>query len=686
MPARIFQNNFTTGVITPGMASRVDWQKYRSACLQIETAIPLAHGGIAKRPGTRLVDELPSKGRLVSFSYSRNENYLLVFLEKEMRVYQNGGVVLEEVEEGEPGPLVVTSPFTLAQAWEMTFKQSGDVVFIVHPDVAPQMLTRTGHADWAFTPMSFAPDISAPSAPTATATGFDSSTNNQTIDYKVAAIAETEEESYPSPAGSVVIPTKWTAGATIEITWSGVTGAVKYAIYKNQRGFYGWIGTVNATESLAFVDDNIEPSASEGPKEEKIPFADESYPSAVGIFQQRLMFGGTDNQPQAIWGSQPGSFKNFATSYPLKADDSFEFTLDSGEMNAIRHFQQLKHAMVVLTTGGEWTMTAPRNANSVNPVDGASFEPQSFFGSANVPPLVAGNSVLILQNSGKIVRDLFYTLTEEFTGMELSIVAEHFFYSPIVSWTWQNEPFHNVYAVRSDGVLLTMTYLREQEVYAWAKHETQGFFRAACTVREGANDRVYFLVERDEKFFLEVQELRQYGDAVADAFFVDCGLRYVGEPTSTISGLDHLAGQMVSILADGSPLQNQLVSETGTITLDRAASKVQAGLPIRSLIQPVDPELNGPDGPTFGKRKNVVRCTVDLRETSGLKIGPDEENLVAAKFPAAANWGDAPVLYTGTLDVMLPGAYRREATVVLVHDQPTPFTVRSLVLEINAEG
>lgn len=681
MALRLFQNNFTSGVLSPGMWSRTDLAKYRSGCQEIVNGVIHAHGGVSKRPGTRYVDQLPGAARLVDFSYSRSENYLLAFLDQQVRFYCNGAVLTKDGEA-----YAVESPYTLEEAWEFRFVQSADVLIIAHPSHPPRTLTRSGHTDWAFAEMEFEPLLPAPAVPMVERSGFEGDLN-QTLYYRISCSGESGEESYPSEAAAIKVPKSWTAGARVLLSWSAVPGAQKYHVYKNKRGFYGWVGTVDASDGLSFSDDNIDPSAEDGPKEERNPFADGNYPGVVGIYQQRLVFARSDRQRQTVWCSQPGNFKNFACSYPLKDDDSIEATMDSRKMDEIRHLLLLKRALVVLTAGAEWTMSPGLNSDAITP-SSTRFESQSFFGSSRVPPLTAGDSILILQGSGTVVRDLYYTVTEEYTGMELSILAEHLLERPVVDWTWQLNPYHAVYAVREDGVLLTLTYLREQEVYAWSEHRTEGAYRSVCCLRRDQVDELYFVVERDGAYFLEMQEPRAWGTAVADSFFVDCGLSYddPDNPISHVTGLEHLAGRRVAVLADGNDLGLLEVNAAGCVRLPRPASVIHAGLPYQLKIVTLDPELNAPDGTTAGLRKCVVKAGLFLRECSVPRVGPDAERTVLLKPPAPENWGEAPLLVSGYREAVLPKQYRREGTVTILHDAPLPCTILSLVVHLNSES
>ncbi len=679
MATRIFQNNFTSGVFAPSMYSRTDLAKYRSGCKRIVNGIVHIHGGVSKRPGTYFVDRIPGNARPVKFSYSRSDKYLLLFLSGRVRFYLNGSIVAKEGNAYE-----ITSPYSLDDVMEMSFVQSGDVIFIAHPNHPPRTLTRYDLTDWSFAEMRFNPDIQVPAKPTLTRTGF-SEGNGLELKYKISASTEEEEESYPSEEAAVFVPKQWTSGATVTITWGEVAKAKKYNIYKNIRGFYGWIGSVDATSSRSFKDDNIEPASNDGPKESKEIFNGEgNYPAVVAIFQQRLIFGRTDKQRLTVWASQPGNFFNFSSSRPLKDDDGIEVTMDSREMDEIRHLILNKRIMLVFSEGGEWTMTPGENSDAITPTT-TKFNNQSFFGCSTVQPITAGGSIIQLQNSGKLVRDLFGS-SGEYSGTEISILANHFFAYPVTAWDYQDEPWHILYAVRSDGALLTLSYLREQEVYAWSEHHTDGEYKNVAVLRNGGRDDAYFSVKRGDGYFVEYQKIFQESDAQETAFFVDCGLSRNGEAVTEVSGLEHLAGLTVTGLADGCVIAPREVSADGKITLDVAASQIQVGLPYTFLLETLDPEINAGDGSTMGLRKNVAKITVRLERSGFFKVGPTEKKLTDAKLYPGQQWGKAPPLFSGDLTMPIEGEYRTDATVVFKQEPPLPITVLALVKYINSEG
>ena len=452
-----YQNNFTSGVLSPGVYARTDLAKYSSGCKVLRNAVVHAHGGVSNRPGTMYVDQIPGNGILFPFVYSVTQTYVLCFFNDgstnaKLRIYKGGGVVVEG------GKIVeFQTPYLPSELAKVKFAQSADVMFLVHPAHRPYMLTRSSHTKWTFEEMKFMPDITAPGGLSAAPSGFEDESGTYvetSCSYKVAAVNDREVESLPSAAVTAKTLSTWPSGAKVKLTWGAVAGAVRYEVYKDARGYYAWIGSADST---TFIDDNIEGDDSTGPKNNRDPFNGAGkYPGAVGIYQQRLVFGRSNNEPQTVWCSETGSFDSMAVAQPLRKDSAITATVDSKQMNEIRHFIPLRD-MLMLTSGAEFKMSAGSQASAISPMD-ISFDIQSYWGVSDVPPIVSGTSIVMAQNSGRVVRDLHYTLTEDgYAGDVVSILAEHLLNSPIADWAYQQSPFSTIWICLESGKLLTFT-------------------------------------------------------------------------------------------------------------------------------------------------------------------------------------------------------------------------------------
>lgn len=273
------------------------------------------------------------------------------------------------------------------------------------------------------------------------------------------------------------------------------------------------------------------------------------YPCEVEFFADRLIFARTPREPQTLWFSKAGSYVDFGRSTPIVDDDSITATLNARQQNAIRELVPLNQ-MVLLTTGGEWKTTAGQD-DVLTPTT-IAFKPQSYNGAAAMPALVIGNSALFVQNRGYIVRDISYQFdVDGYTGGDLTVFSSHLTEGkPLIDWDYQQVPFSIVWSVRSDGVLLAMTYMREQEVIGWTPMEIDGFVESVCCVPEGGEDAVYIAVRRTVNGatvrYVERMATRLIFD-IREAKFLDSFLTYDGRGdgivTVTANAIDWSVGE-----------------------------------------------------------------------------------------------------------------------------------------------
>jgi hypothetical protein len=237
--------------------------------------------------------------------------------------------------------------------------------------------------------------------------------------------------------------------------------------------------------------------------------------------------------------------------------------------------------------------------------------------------------------------------------------------------------------VSTSGKLLGLTYVPEHIVGAWHQHDTDGTFESCCTVAEGAEDALYVIVQRtingSSKRYVERMASRQFIDP-ADAFFVDAGLVYSGTAATTISGLTHLEGKTVSILADGA-VHPQRVVTSGSITLDVAASKVLVGLPITADIQTL-PLAFEAEAFGQGRVKNVNQVWLRVYRSSGIFVGPSADELVEAKQRTTEVYGAPPALKSEEVRVMVTPTWADNGQVYVRQSDPLPLTIVSMTLEV----
>jgi hypothetical protein len=240
--------------------------------------------------------------------------------------------------------------------------------------------------------------------------------------------------------------------------------------------------------------------------------------------------------------------------------------------------------------------------------------------------------------------------------------------------------------VSSSGKLLGLTYVPEQQIGAWHQHDTDGVFESICVVAEGAEDVLYAVVKRTINGATKryVERMRPRATTLEDAFHVDAGLTYIGTPATVFSGLGHLEGKTVSILADGA-VHRQLVVVSGSVTLDVAASKVHIGLPIIADLQTLPLAM---DLPGFGQgtKKNVNKIFLRVDKSSGINAGPSFDALVAAKIRTTEAYGSAPRLQTRIIEVVNKSAWGDDAQVCVRQSDPLPLTITAYTLDLSLGG
>lgn len=517
------------------------------------------------------------------------------------------------------------------------------------------------------------------------------------IKYKVSAINEdTGEESLPS--SEVTINNDMSiAGNKNNLTWTAVAGADAYNVYKNENGVYGFIGR---TETTSFIDENIAPDTSSGPQEAKNPFsASGDYPRCVTFIEQRLGYAGSLNEPQGVWLSQSANYENFGVSSPAQASDAVTFRIRARQVNEIRAMLPIR-GLMLLTSGAEWIVSGGSNSDAIAP-SAIKIDNQGFRGCANVQPVVVGNTILFAQDRGCVIRDFSYQFADDaFVGRDLTILARHLFDNrSIVSWAYAQAPYSIVWVVLDDGSLVSLTYLKEHDVWAWTHHESgpdnDALFEHVAVIAEGKEDVPYFIVKRtiggQSKRYIERLHTRVMND-VTDAFFVDCGLTYDGAPATEISGLDHLEGETVVALADGNAVHGLVVS-AGKVTLPNAASKVHVGLSMEATLQTLDLDLGQVQGigTVQGRKKSISELTLRVETTRGIFIGPkdgdrESDHLVEYKQRSKEAWNEAIGLYTGDIHMTPAWDWSDGGNMFIKQFDPLPMTILAIMPDVTIGG
>lgn len=292
--------------------------------------------------------------------------------------------------------------------------------------------------------------------------------------------------------------------------------------------YISW-GIVGGT--VSFSDNDITPDLLHRPPSQESLFNSvNKYPAAVGRFQQRLLVASTIALPEKAWASRIGNYHNFSRSFPLQDDDSFAFTLAGNEVNEVRHLLGLSK-LLMFTSSGVWILAGNQDGTltptALNPVE------VSATGASHLRPIKVLNTALFVQARGTIVRDIMQDVVEGYKGRDLTIFSTHLFDDyTLTDWAYQEIPHSIVWAVRSDGTMLGLTYIREQEIAGWHRHDTDGIIEQVAVIPESNEDKVYLVVRRTINGvltrYIERLASRSFLD-IKDAHFLDCAIGYDGE-------------------------------------------------------------------------------------------------------------------------------------------------------------
>ena len=569
---RTLTQAFNGGELTPEFFGQIEDVKYQTGLSKCENFIVFPHGPVANRAGTKYVAEVKYSTkltRLLQFVYSTDQTFAIEFGDQYMRFHTQGATL----SAGSPtayngatayvlGDLVssagtnyyciaattgnappnatywyampssgiyeIPTDYLEADLFDVHYVQSNDVLTLTHPNYPPAELRRLGATQWTLTDISFASELAAPTSISATA-GVGS--GSVTYNYTVTAVNNTGiEESLQGTANSATNDLT-TSSNYNTITWSAVSGATRYNVYKQSNGLFGYIGQTDAT---TFNDENITADVSRTPPIDNDPFSGaNNHPAAVSYFEQRRCFAGTDNQRQNLWMTRSGTESNLSYRIPSNDDDGISFRVAAREANTIRHIVPLADLML-LTSSAEWRVTSI-NTDKITPTS-VSVKPQSYIGANNVQPVIVNNNIIYAASRGGHLRELAYSNDAGgyLTG-DLSLRAPHLFNGKeVVDICYAKAPYPIVWSVSSDGKLIGLTYVPEQRVGAFHKHTTatlagQSSFESSIVVTENDEDALYAIVQREingsEVRYIERLQDRAFSE-LADAYFVDCGATY----------------------------------------------------------------------------------------------------------------------------------------------------------------
>ena len=655
-------SSFTAGEISPRLEGRINIEKYKEGLSDLTNMVVMPHGGVTRRPGTEYLGEVKSssvKTRLVPFQFKTTDTYILEFGNQVMRVFRNGLQVL------------VSASKTITAITK----------------ASPGVLTSSSHG------YSNGDEIYVESI------GGMTELNGR--NYRVANVTAntfTLQDLFGNAINTTSFTTYTSGGTATEIYETAAPYAeadlfdlrfvqsadTMYIVHPSYD-----VRTLTRTDHDAWTFATVSFSGSPSPS---LSGAN-NRPSVVTFFEQRLVFANTNNNPQTIWFSKNGDYNNFTVG--TADDDALIYTIASNQVNAIRYLSATR-VLTIGTSGGEYVLTAT-NDGPITPTT-TLIRKYSNYGSAQVEPVQVADVTLFAQRGARKLREFRYAgevNTAGYQAPDMTILAEHITEGGLVQFAYQQEPDSVIWCIRTDGTLLGLTYRREEEVVAWHKHVIGGVFGSGQAIVESiatlptdsGEDELYMIVKRTinsvTKRYVEVLKTFDFGSDTTAAFFVDSGLVYSGGAVTSLSGLYHLEGQTVDILANGATHPDKTVSN-GSVSLDFSTTTAAIGYGYTSSMQTLRIESGSVDGTSQGKPKRIHAITLRIYESVGIEVGNDSSEIDRIPFrDSSMNMDEAIPLFTGDKNIEFKGGFDDDDRIYVQQSQALPLTVLGLYPRMN---
>ena len=598
------QVSFAGGELAPGLHGRTDLDRYPVGAKAVRNFIVSPHGVLMNRSGTQHIEKIgTSIGRVFPFVFSSEDSLMLSFDTPfelialgpkwlTMSAYRQNTLDSRHVVDRVSQTSVPYGPEDLAN---MRFAQLGNVLYVACEGEIFRKFTRNP-ADDSFTVSDVSFDVPTLSQSIIDANAYydqdksglaagDSTHASRewvwSISFVIREIAtgvvrETaaarinkmrSSGSVLTIPSSVAVHADWVAYLELGAQkgadpWSVVDwpdspsgaapGQLEVEAIRIYRGRDGYVGLVGQTTGSTFIDDGAEPDFSNPPPAGENPFVVYSggsvvrteRPRVVTFYEGRLYLASTTERPSTVWASSVDQFSNFDEVITPDDSDSLEFTLASNKQETIRSLVP-RQSLVALTDSSEWLIAGAVDGGVITP-NSIAARPISAHGSTGLEPEVSDSTIFFVKTKGISPRALVPG-RESLQSVDLSILSKHLFGGfTIVDWAFAAEPHSILWVVRSDGALLSLTYVPEQKMAAWARHDIDGGLCESVAVKpELTEDSVWLVVNRDGDRHLERLAYREFTD-LRHAIFLDSSVSYNGRQLVAGTGYDFIITDTLS--------------------------------------------------------------------------------------------------------------------------------------------
>lgn len=718
--ANVIQSNFTAGEISPRMRGRVDIERYQNAAELIENGLVLAHGGVQRRPGVRLVAEAKTGAdpvRLLPFVFNTEQAYMIEAGPLYLRFYMDGAQILSGGV-----PVEVVTPYDAAALPEVDYVQSADTMFTAHVSAPMQRLRRFGHDAWVFDPIPFVTEPFAETGHrpqvgltvddptpgvdrtfTTDGPAFYASDLKRTLEamggvakitsyVSATSVKATITTAFPAaaftagqwllagtPHTTVTPSADGPVGASITLnggnpTWRaedvGSFVTINGGLVEITDAGLG--GTVPGGSATGIVRQALTSTVSAGPFAWVLNGSTwndaDGYPRSLSFHEQRLWAAGSPNYPLTVWGSRLGEYLNFELG--VLDDAAVSFDVVSDQLNPVRHVAQMK-ALVCFTYGAEFTLhggvekpITPTNVQVKN---------QSAFGCNKVAPVRVANELLFVNASGRKIRALSADRFDasNYNAPDLTILSEHITESGVVDATFQADPDPYYFAVRADGVLAACALDRDQDIVAWSRCTSAAAFEAVATIPTGSSEQTWVVMRLGTRRFVGYFDPSISTDLAVTATSA--------EGSAIWGGLEHLEGRTVDVIADGADM-GQFVVDDGQVVLPRTAHEVEIGLNYVTRVKMLPPDFPTPVGTMHAAAARAFAVWVRVKDTIGAFVNGEE---LANRQFGEQRLDVPPTPITGLFQVGATGWDRGEMEVVIEQRRPMPFHLLAVVRRLE---
>lgn len=747
---------FLGGELDPMMSGRVSTDNYNYGLELCENWVVSAQGPLIKRMGFEFVRPAQADAEWLSaFRFSVSQEYVLEW-GSALRFFTNDG----RIEADPVTPYEVTVPYSPAEASALSFQQSYDRLYIDHASYPPASLLRTGALTFSLADLEFIggpfKDENTDEAITVTVSattgiGITVTASSAIFEaghvgalFRIAAkdfsdikawepgmkgitsglVVRSDGKAYSAAAAARAFPNGCTGSVTPTHTdgaeWDG-TGMLDEA---NAKGAYGikWqyrhdrFGTVKITaiggggttataDVVRRLPDSLTSVASHRWAHCCFSGA-EGWPGLVALCFGRMFHFKDFDVVGSVVGDFGGGRANYAayTDSGMPAPDlAFRRTLATNDPP----IWVAADRKLLLGTASREMAVGPTNPQAAVSGDNITADPQSFYGSEAVAPVQLGVQTLFVERGGRRVRAANYDFgRDRYVADDMTAAARQITSGGVTKLVYQRSPYALVHAVRGDGQIGTHADTR-LEIKGWSRLVLGGAARVLCAEAvmgpDGRRDALWVLIERVNGLGATVREIwkqaywRELGDAQEESFYVDGGFRVAATAGQVhFSGLAHLAGQAVALLAGGAVIPGQSVAADGTLTLP--AGSVPAvpytligGLAFAAIARTLPPEVKGSKGSVQGMLKRARKLVLRLLETFGIKAAGYTVESGAGDYEemidrSADDLMDAPVpLYTGDTPGLIDVAYDRQGRVTWMSDDPLPAIITSAVVSLELD-